>query len=328
MNKDIRLSTTFFSHRKTKKLKRILGYSGVVALLTLWARVAVERPTGILEGWSDEDIALEADFEDDPVLFVSTLADVGFLDKIESGWELHNWGKRQGWVAKSAQRSDKARLLRMAKTHNRIYRELVEKGFDGISRRQYEELTSIKRPVNGTLNAALTPAPAPAPDPEPYQNQHQNLTSTSSFPSPTSYKETSSTSDECPHQKIIELYHNLCPMLPRVLEWTAYRQKMLRTRWNENKDRQDLDWWKNYFIQVSKSDYLTGKVNEFQASLEWLVRPKNMPKVIEGFYVNRAKRTPPIVPRTMREADAMKKEETCARLLGDDGNYGSQQITG
>ena len=88
----------------------------------------------------------------------------------------------------------------------------------------------------------------------------------------------------CPHKEIIDLYHSILPELPPVKEWTEERQKLLRTRWKEKTDRQSLDWWKNFFCDVKKSDFLTGKVNGFLADLEWLVRPKNFIKVLEGKY--------------------------------------------
>ena len=176
MNPDIRLSTDFFQNRKTKKLIKRLGDSAIVCLLRLWISAANNKPSGQLAGWDEEDIELEAEFNGDEGLFVATLLDIGFLDK-EEEYSLHNWEKRQGWVSKSNQRSDKARLSRMSKTNNCIYRKLVKEGYSGISKEQYEKLTKPKvldnkkqRIVNETLGnqaPSLTPAPAPAPAPAP-----------------------------------------------------------------------------------------------------------------------------------------------------------------
>jgi len=97
----------------------------------------------------------------------------------------------------------------------------------------------------------------------------------------------------CPHQKIIDLYHRVLPELPAVVEWTEARKKMLAQRWREKKERQNLEWWERYFYRVKASDFLTGKVENrkgsspFLADLEWLIRPSNLPKVIEGRYDNR-----------------------------------------
>lgn len=97
----------------------------------------------------------------------------------------------------------------------------------------------------------------------------------------------------CPHQEIIELYHETLPALPRVKAWTDERQALLRSRWREDPKRQDLDWWRKFFGYVSQSDFLMGRAKgrgdapPFMADLEWLIRPKNFVKVIEGKYENR-----------------------------------------
>src|SRR5690606_7895628 len=91
----------------------------------------------------------------------------------------------------------------------------------------------------------------------------------------------------CPHAAIVALYHQHLPMLARVRDWTDARQKLLRARWRENPKRQDLAWWARYFQHVAKSDFLTGRTQPrngeapFEADLEWLVRPRNLVKVIE-----------------------------------------------
>ena len=91
----------------------------------------------------------------------------------------------------------------------------------------------------------------------------------------------------CPHQEIIKAYHSILPELPRVKEWTEPRQKLLRGRWDENSDRQNIDWWKGFFSQVKASDFLCGRIGNFRASLEWLIRSSNFVKVTEGNYSNR-----------------------------------------
>ena len=70
------------------------------------------------------------------------------------------------------------------------------------------------------------------------------------------------------------------------------RQQLLRKRWSEKPERQSLDWWREFFGYVSASDFLMGRANSngrepFDCDLEWLVRPKNFVKVIEGKYENR-----------------------------------------
>lgn len=98
----------------------------------------------------------------------------------------------------------------------------------------------------------------------------------------------------CPHQKIVALYAECLPELRQVREWTAARQKLLAARWKERAERQSLDWWRDYFLKVKASDFLMGRCPPrkdgsppWMADLEWLIRPSNMPKVLEGKYDNR-----------------------------------------
>jgi len=103
----------------------------------------------------------------------------------------------------------------------------------------------------------------------------------------------SSGGKDCPHSKIVDLYHTMLPTLPKVREWTPARQSTLRSRWNEKKERQSLDWWVSFFTLVANSDFLCGRITSrsgeapFQANLEWLLQPRNFVKVLEGNYANR-----------------------------------------
>ena len=93
--------------------------------------------------------------------------------------------------------------------------------------------------------------------------------------------------DDCPHQEIIKLYHEHLPMLTQVKIWNSKRQTLLKTRWKESKERQNLDYWKRLFQYISKSDFLTGKTSNWQADLEWIVNSSNFTKIIEGRYENK-----------------------------------------
>jgi len=93
---------------------------------------------------------------------------------------------------------------------------------------------------------------------------------------------------KCPHQDIITMYHKCLPMLPQIRDWNDNRQRLLRARWNEDTERQNLDWWRKFFKDVSSSAFLTGRTdNPFQCHLEWLIKPTNFSKTIEGHYNNR-----------------------------------------
>jgi len=94
----------------------------------------------------------------------------------------------------------------------------------------------------------------------------------------------------CPHKEIVNLYHEICPTMPRVVEWNKPRQGYLNARWRENPDRQGLGWWRGFFEFAAESNFLSGKTEgrdgkpPFVATLEWMVKPQNFAKIIEGNY--------------------------------------------
>jgi len=90
-----------------------------------------------------------------------------------------------------------------------------------------------------------------------------------------------------PVKKIIELYHSICPGLSKVRASGKQLNKLINTRWKEAKERQNLEWWEDFFQNyVRPSDFLMGRATDFQANLTWLCRPQNFEKVVNGNYVN------------------------------------------
>jgi hypothetical protein len=98
---------------------------------------------------------------------------------------------------------------------------------------------------------------------------------------------------DCPHQGIINIYHEELPTMPRVVEWTPARRAFLSARWKEKTERQNIEWWRKFFAYIAKSDFLTGKTkNPFMGcNLEWIIRPSNFVKIIEGNYENEKRRS-------------------------------------
>jgi uncharacterized protein YdaU (DUF1376 family) len=104
---------------------------------------------------------------------------------------------------------------------------------------------------------------------------------------------------DCQHQSVIDLYHQHLPTLRKVEVWNAARQGYLRQRWREvaaelagNKTivaADVLNWWADFFQHVGKSKFLTGRIQHkdgraFTADLEWILKPSNFAKIVEGKY--------------------------------------------
>lgn len=116
------------------------------------------------------------------------------------------------------------------------------------------------------------------------------------------------THPDCPHQVIIDLYHETMPDFPEVQDWDDTRRRHLQARWKwlfTHKRRngtphcttreEGIGWFRRYFVYVrdrcgkinGTSTYPDGGV--FVASLGWLVRAEKFLKVIEGDYETEAR---------------------------------------
>ena len=101
----------------------------------------------------------------------------------------------------------------------------------------------------------------------------------------------SKAADPCPHQAIIDLYHQTLPTGRQVRIWSDTRKAKLRARWKEDPKRQSLEWWGKFFGYIAESDFLTGKTastgrRPFELGLEWIISPENFAKILEGKYEN------------------------------------------
>lgn len=164
----------------------------------------------------------------------------------------------------------------------------------------------IRQRRGGETRFEATPKDQPIPpfgDGKGYGSSTSSSTSTSkaiSTPQGVEAPDGASAPD-CPHEKIVELYHELMPANPRVLEWNETRRGYLRARWREKAKpngrtqgyatvEQGLAFWRRFFGYCAESKFLTGQADgkpgrpPFVADLEWLMRPTNFAKVIEGRY--------------------------------------------
>lgn len=62
------------------------------------------------------------------------------------------------------------------------------------------------------------------------------------------------------------------------------RRKAIRARWNEYGD---LDTFRDMFARTAASGFLSGGAGGWKASFDWLMKPGNFVKVLEGNYDNR-----------------------------------------
>lgn len=86
---------------------------------------------------------------------------------------------------------------------------------------------------------------------------------------------------------VVELYHDLCPKMSKVEKLIGERRSFVKARFTEY----GIDKITTVLRLAGESDFLNGKNDRlFRADLEWLMRPNNFIKVLEGKYTNRERR--------------------------------------
>lgn len=120
MTVDIRIKTSFATHRKRKKLQAHLGTAGVVCLIDLWLSAADNNPTGRLDAMTAEDIELAAGWPGEPGRFVAELVELKWLNlDAEGAYILHDWEDHQAWLVKAPDRVAAAKAAIAARWERR-----------------------------------------------------------------------------------------------------------------------------------------------------------------------------------------------------------------
>ena len=100
----------------------------------------------------------------------------------------------------------------------------------------------------------------------------------------------------CPYEEIVRIYGEELPQLPRCIALNDTRRSHIGARWRQvcvdaKFSRADgLDWFRNFFRDVSHSRFLTGLGGAakdgrvWRADLDWLMNSSNFLKTFEGRY--------------------------------------------
>jgi uncharacterized protein YdaU (DUF1376 family) len=200
-----------------------------------------------------------------------------FFRLTDTGWSHARCDEE---IAKMQDKQAKARASAQASVNARKAKAqpVLNGGLTDVQQTLSERSTDVQLP---------TPTPTPTPIKEyicPPEGEPEG--EISSFPA-------------CNHQAVISLYHQHLPTLRKVEVWNSARQGYLRQRWREVADdigqsrpatpEAILEWWAGFFQHINKSKFLTGKVNSkdgraFLADLEWIIKPSNFAKIVEGKY--------------------------------------------
>lgn len=93
----------------------------------------------------------------------------------------------------------------------------------------------------------------------------------------------SSTSDEPPHPTdynfFLETFNSICKELPQVKTLSDNRKRTLKNIKQED--------FKKICELVNESDFLSGRKGNWNATFDWIIKPSNQIKILEGNYQNK-----------------------------------------
>lgn len=210
--------------------------------------------------YTNEDFAKEFDLPNNTVkLGLETLHRLKMIDSDSKGLKILNWNEYQN--------IDGLERIR------ELTRQRVRRFRNKEKQKELPESTESVCNVTGNATVAFGNA---------YRERRENKDILSS-------KEDSSghvRDQPVPYSKIVDLYHEICTSLPRIKALSQSRKGYIKARWQEHPD---MEFWKEFFSEVESCKFLTGKADykdrkPFYADLEWLTRPNNFLKVLEGKY--------------------------------------------
>jgi hypothetical protein len=157
----IRVRTNFYTHKKTLRLRRLIGNDAYWLPPRLWAYAAENQPDGDLSGYTSDELAellgysghATSNAQCNASSMLKAMQDAGFVDP---DLKIHDWQEHNGYHEKFAQRARNAANARWEK----------EKGAENLPQTPSEIEIGNRKGESGVSNAqAMLEAsnpPAPA----------------------------------------------------------------------------------------------------------------------------------------------------------------------
>lgn len=108
----VRVFTNFYTHRKTMRLRGMIGDDAFWVPTRLWAYAAENQPDGDFSGYTDGEIAGLIGYHKDPAKMLEALLQAGFID---SDRKIHDWAEHNAYHQVFAQRASKAAKVKWEK---------------------------------------------------------------------------------------------------------------------------------------------------------------------------------------------------------------------
>lgn len=100
----IRVQTSFWTHRKTMRLRARIGDSAFWLPPRLWSYAAENQPDGNFADYSAQELAMLLGYSEDAQAMLQALQELGFMD----GMEIHDWNEHNAYHQTFADRAKKA----------------------------------------------------------------------------------------------------------------------------------------------------------------------------------------------------------------------------
>lgn len=158
----LQVETTLPDHRKIARLASELKLSrvhavGLVVCFWLWA--VHNREDGVLEDIDTDTIARVTDFKGKPEKLVSALCSCGLLDRLDSGYVIHDWEERVGLLIdkrnqqreQTRDRVQKYRARKKQESETACNDDVTRYGNDGVTRYGNKRVTRDGNASNGDV---------------------------------------------------------------------------------------------------------------------------------------------------------------------------------
>jgi hypothetical protein len=113
-------------------------------------------------------------------------------------------------------------------------------------------------------------------------------------------------SDNAFFERVKDEFNSVCVSLPTVRLLTDTRKRRIHKARSTLKDVSFTD----FFKRVEKSDFLTGKETEWRASFDWIFKPENLTKILEGNYDNKPSKRGSVYSANGASFDVSKLEDS------------------
>lgn len=121
----VRVELSFYTHRKTLRLKSIIGNDAFWVPPRLWAYAAGNQPDGDFTDYTPEEISSLIGYSNDAKALLQALLKTGFMDA--NPLRIHDWHEYNGILDFFSKRAKKAAEVRWAKERSKEKKRITAK---------------------------------------------------------------------------------------------------------------------------------------------------------------------------------------------------------